>query len=169
MASVQNQIDSNAAYAKKLQEEEMNFGFKPDFDTQGNSNLAKRIGIAESTGSSEEDIQVILADHDYKRSYALKPKVQSQDVVSSETPSRSTGSSSSCRRRKYDRPSRPDKTQTKVVKKAEEKTSLVEKLINHLPTIMIIILLSVIVYKMFNTPMKGSKGKGKGKGKGRKK
>ena len=94
MASVQNQIDSNAAYAKKLQEEEMNFRFKPDFDTQGNSNLAKRIGIAESTGASEEDIQVILAGHDYRRSSALKPKVQSQAVVSSGTPSRSNVSSS---------------------------------------------------------------------------
>jgi len=183
MASIQNQIDSNAVYARKLQEEEMNFGFKPQFDTQGNSNLAKRIGDAERAGASEEDIQIILSEHDYVRSSVLTPQNQPTPSVPSGTPpsvaSPAVASSPSRPSRplkrtspkKCDKPARPDNTPTKVVKKVEQNiASFFDKFMEHLPTIVFIVVLAIFIYKVFFSPVKGSKGKkGKGKGKGKKK
>ena len=174
MTSVQNQIDSNAAYAKKLQEEEMNFGFKPQFDTQGNSNLAKRIGMAESAGASEEDIEVILSEHDYVRSSMLTPKIQPQIPTPQPSPPATPAavvppSQLPSPPKKIDKPARPDTTPTKVVKKAEKKAiSLFDKLITNLPTIVFVLILLFFIYKVFYPQFKGSKGKGKGKGKGKK-
>ena len=177
MASIQNQIDSNAAYARKLQEEEMNFGFKPQFDTQGNSNLAKRIGDAERAGASDEEIQVILAEHDYVRSSVLTPQNQPTPSVPAGTPPVAspavpTGPSRPSRPlkrtspKKCDKPARPDNTPTKVVKKVEQNiASFFDKFMEHLPTIVFIVVLAVFIYKVFFSPVKGSKGKGKGKGK----
>lgn len=177
--NTQKQIQSNRNLAIQLQKEENNFGFKPQFDTQGNSNLAERIGRAELSGASDEDIDIILAEHDYVRSSMLKPNLEAQ-----RTPQPNVNTSSSTAvvptpsrvltrlptPKKLDKPDRPDKTPTKIVKKVEEKAmSLVDKLMNHLPLIILTIILSFLIYKIFYSPLKGSKSKGKGKGKGKKK
>ena len=171
--NTQKQIQSNRNLALQLQKEERNFGFKPQFDTQGNSNLAQRIGRAERAGASDEDIDVILAEHDYVRDAMLSPM-----APVAPTPTASTlaapaavprATVSPTRPKKHDKPARPDKTPTKIVKKAQEKTvSLLDTLMKNLPAIILVCILLLFIYKVFYSPLKGSKGK-KGKGKGKKK
>ena len=174
--NTQKQIQSNRNLALQLQKEERNFGFKPQFDTQGNSNLAKRIGRAERSGASDEDIDVILAEHDYVRDAMLSPM-----APVAPTPTASTAPTLAApaavpratvaptRPKKHDKPARPDKTPTKIVKKAQEKTvSLLDTLMKNLPAIILLCILALFIYKVFYSPLKGSKGK-KGKGKGKKK
>jgi len=168
-------IDSQLAeldYYKKIQEEERNFGFKPQFDTQGNSNLAQKIDTAQRRG--DEDIDIILAEHDYVRSSALKYDNLLQ-------PTKPTGQltrpSSSCGKRPgKDKPSRPDKSLIKInklevnIKEISDFTDIIKIIKNNLPLILLLVLILFVAYKMYNSPLKGSKGKkGKGKGKGKKK
>ena len=170
--NTQKQIQSNRNLALQLQKEERNFGFKPQFDTQGNSNLAQKIGRAERAGASDEEIEIMFAEHDYVRDAMLSP----MDPVAP-TPTSSTAPTLAAavpratvaptRPKKHDKPARPDKTPTKIVKKAEEKAvSLLDTLMKNLPAILILCILAFFIYKVFYSPLKGSKGK---KGKGKKK
>ena len=163
-------IDSQLAeldYYKKIQEEERNFGFKPQFDTQGNSNLAQKIDTAQRRG--DEDIDIILAEHDYVRSSALKYDNLLQ-------PTKPTGQltrpSSSCRKRPGgDKPTRPEKS-LKInklevnIKEISDFTDIIKIIKNNLPLILLLVFILFVAYKMYNSPLKGSKGK---KGKGKKK
>jgi len=181
-----NQIQSNRNLALQLQKEERNFGFKSHFDTQGNSNLAERIGRAERGGASDEDIGIILTEHDYVRDAMLSPMdpmvpidpirpraptarwrwPPGHRLRGASTPSSSAGAPTVAPK-KHDTPARPDKTPTKIVKKAGEKAvSLVDTLMKNLPLVILVICLLFFIYKVFYSPLKGSKGK---KGKGKKK
>lgn len=165
---VKKQIDSNSTYAKKLAEEENNFGFKKDFDTNGNANLARRIAGA----ASESNIELILSEHDYVRSAVLGSANMPNNSVPN-SPSSPTKPSN------WDRPARPDKTPTKIikkdkhgkVKKEQKSESLFSNIMNNIPLILIGLALLYIVYTIINPSksLKGSKGKGKGKGKGKSK
>ena len=179
--NTQKQIQSNKNLALQLQKEERNFGFKPHFDTQGNSNLAQRIGDAERAGASDEDIEIILSEHDYVRDSMLSPMMDS-GTPSVPQPAASTPPSGPASivtptlppnptPRTHDRPSRPvKKDEKKPEKKPEKKLDLLGLLKQNLPLILLLLLVLFIAYKVFDTPSKGSKGKkGKGKGKGKKK
>ena len=162
---IKEQIDSNSTYAKKLAEEENNYGFKKDFDTDGNANLARRI----SGAASESEIELILSEHDYVRSAVLG---------SANTPNNSVPNSPSplTLKRiapKWDKPARPDKTPTKVIRKnkdgnlikSHKKDDIFSMITNNIPIILLVLGLLYIIYTIIINPVKGSKGKGKGKGK----
>ena len=179
--NIQKQIQSNKNLALQYEKEERNFGFKPHFDTQGNSNLAQRIGDAERAGASDEDIEIILSEHDYVRDSMLSPMMDSgtPSVPQPAAPSGPVAPASivtptlppNPTPRTPDRPARPvKKDEKKPVKKPEKKLDLLGLLKQNLPLILLLLLVLFIAYKVFDTPSKGSKGKkGKGKGKGKKK
>ena len=180
--NTQKQIQSNRNLALQLQKEERNFGFKPQFDTQGNSNLSQRIGDAERAGASDEDIEIILSEHDYVRDSMLSPMMESgspsvPQPAASTPPSRPasivnpTLPPNPTPSRTPDRPARPvKKDEKKPEKKLEKKLDLLGLLKQNLPLILLLLLVLFIAYKVYDTPSKGSKGKkGKGKGKGKKK
>ena len=151
--------NGNENYARQLQAEEVRIasnenltrkisresGFDPNFNTNGDAKLAKRLSYA----NSKVDFENILSEHDYVRSAILDPQPLSPVHLSQRPlPSVPTGPStiSPSKPKIWDSPARPENGNKKVETKKTEGDSNVLKLLNALNDNLIFFVIGLIIF-----------------------
>ena len=146
----ENRISSNVNYARRLAKDEKLSIFDADFNTNGDSELARKLTYAKS----HIDYENILSEHAYNRGSILDMKPLSPvHVAQRPLPSVATGPSSvSVSTPKiWDKPARPEVE--KKEEKRKEKTHIQKTLDFFNNNLIIFVTALIALYLVFNTSL----------------